>query len=123
MRRRSFLIAAGVAGLLCVFGLLWLIRPFSPSEWGPPAPGTVVAESFSSDGEWTARVAAGTAIGEYVFDVRDRTGGVVASRKISAPVGYHTHRVTLEWQPETNTVVAVIDHDFGENNLRFTLGP
>jgi hypothetical protein len=122
--RRFITIAVATLALLGALAIVWLDRSFSFFKWDPPAPGTVVAESESPDRNVAATVRATTPGGHYVFELRTRqTGQVIATRDIAAPVGYHPHIVTLEWDSKGKRAVAIIDHDFGDNNLRFTIGP
>jgi hypothetical protein len=122
--RRFIAIAVASLALLGALAFLWLDRSFSFFQWDPPAPGTVVAESESPDRNMAATVRAATPGGHYLFELRARqTGQVVATREIVAPLGYHPHIVTLEWDSAGKRAVAIIDHDFGDDNLRFALGP
>jgi hypothetical protein len=122
--RRFITIAVATLALLGALAFVWLDRSFSFFKWDPPRPGTVVAESESPNRNVAATVRAATPGGHYVFELRTRqTGQVIATRDIAAPVGYHPHIVTLEWDSEGKRAVAIIDHDFGDNNLRFALGP
>ena len=110
--------------VLGALAFLWFDRSLSFFKWDPPAPGTVVAESESPDRHVAATVRAATPAGHYVFELRRRqTGQVIATREIAAPVGYHAHIVTLAWDSGGKRAVAIIDYDFGDNNLRFALGP
>ena len=123
--RRPFLIgAAAVALLLAGLAFFWL-RGDSPwFAWDPPAPGTIVVESAAPDSAFIATVRAADSIGHYVFELRKRgSDAAVARQEIAAPVGYHPQRVTVEWEVSGHRAVAVIDHDFGDNPLRFSLVP
>lgn len=120
---RAILIGVAVLALLAAPAFLRFQGSLTFLEWDPPAPGTLLAEATSPDGSLAARVHAASTIGRYVFELRRLgSGEIVASREIKAPVGYHAHRITLEWESTGKRVVAVIDHDFGNNNLRFPLG-
>ena len=122
--RRFITIAVATFVILAALAFVWLDRSFSFFKWDPAAPGTVVAESESPDRNVAATVRAATPGGHYVFELRTRqTDQVIATREIAAPVGYHPHIVTLQWDSGGKRAVAIIDHDFGDNNLRFALGP
>ena len=125
MIRRPFLVGtAGVAVLIAGLAFFWPRRDSLAATWDPPAPGTVVAESSAPDSALIATVRAADSIGHYVFELRKPGSDTpVASREIAAPVGYHPQRVTVEWEASGQRAVAVIDHDFGDNPLRFSLIP
>jgi|SRR5882762_10365207 len=123
--RRPLLIgAAGLALLLAGLAVLWLRGDSRWFDWDPPAPGTIVAQSATPDSAFVATVRAADSIGHYTFEIRKRgSDAAVARREIVAPVGYHPQRVTVEWEANGHRAVAVIDHDFGDNPLRFSLVP
>ena len=115
--------SAAALALLLAAGLWWFPR-FNFFVWDAPPPGTLVAEKVAPDSGLVARVRAGPAKGEYLFELRRTDGGeVVASETITAPVGYHEHRITLRWVTGRARAIATIDHDFGEGNSEFSLAP
>ena len=106
-----------------IFASVMVLSSCSDSLWEPPLPGSVMAERLSPDNSHLARVIATKTMGIYIFEVQDvRTGDVLTQRTISAPVGYHTHLVTLAWLEDGRLVTATIDHDFGGDNRVFELG-
>jgi hypothetical protein len=116
-------VAAGALALLLAVGLWWSSR-LDFFAWDAPRPGSIVAETMAPDSGLVATVKAGLTKGEYLFELRRTDGGeLVASERISAPVGYHPHRITLRWLAGGARVVATIDHDFGDGNLEFPLAP
>ncbi len=123
VNQRVIKTAVAALALLAALAFVWLERSFSFFKWDPPSLGTVVAESESQDHNLAASVRTATPIGHYVFELRTRqTGQVIATRDIAAPVGYHPHIITLQWDSGGKRAVAIIDHDFGNDNLRFVLG-
>src|SRR6059036_2170974 len=97
--RRAKILGASAAGLalLLAVGYWWFPR-FNFFAWEAPPPGTLVAEKVAPDSGLVARVRAGTRKGQYVFELRRTHGNeLVASETISAPIGYHAHRITLRW--------------------------
>lgn len=116
-------VAAGVLVLLVAVGLWWSSR-LDSFGWDAPPPGSVVAERLAPDSGLVARVRAGTTKGHYVFELRRTQGDeLVASRTISAPVGYHAQLITVRWGEGSARAIAIIDHDFGAGNLEFALAP
>ena len=94
----------------------------SDALWEPPVSGSMMAERNSPDNGLVARVIATKTGGTYTFRVHDvSTGDVLAGRTIQAPVGYHTHIVTLAWREDGKIVTATIDHDFGDDVKVFEL--
>ena len=94
----------------------------SDSLWEPPIPGSVIAKRLSPDNSLLARVIAAKTKGTYIFEVQAfRTGDVLTERTIAAPIGYHTHIVTLAWREDGRFVTATIDHDFGDDNRVFEI--
>ena len=60
--------------------------------------------------------------GTYILEVRDaRKDDILTARTIAAPLGYHSHIVSLIWREDSRIVTVTIDHDFGENNRVFDL--
>ena len=91
-------------------------------SWKPPDPGSVIAELSSPDKSLSARVIATEVQGTYVFEVRSiNKNNILAEQSISAPIGYHEHRVSLTWNRDGQTVLATIDHDFGDGNKVFKI--
>jgi|SRR6266853_2502289 len=114
---------AGALALLVAVGLWWSSH-LNFFAWDAPPPGSIVAETMAPDSGLVATVRAGLIKGEYLFELRRTNGGqLVASETISAPIGYHPHRITLRWLPGEARVIATIDHDFGDGNLEFPLAP
>ena len=110
-RFSTLIIAAAIALIGC-----------SEPLWGPPIPGSVMAERSSPDKSLLARVIAAEAQGTYTLEVRDvQNGDILAERTITAPVGYHAHIVSLKWSEDSRTVTATIDHDFDDDNRMFDL--
>lgn len=90
--------------------------------WEPLPPGTIVMERASTDHKHTAILIAQQEPGSYMFEIRDaRTREPLISRMISAPGGYHTHLITLDWNLDGEYVTATIDYDFGDGNRVFRL--
>jgi hypothetical protein len=119
-RAKIFGASAAVIALLAVS--LWWFPRSSFFAWDAPPPGTLVAERVAPDSGLVARVRAGATKGQYVLELETTTGGeLVASDTITAPVGYHEHRITLRWVTDSARAIATIDHDFGEGNLEFSL--
>jgi hypothetical protein len=108
------LLAAVIALPRLVFGRLDFFK------WDPPAAGSVLAQRRSPDSTLVATVTATPQAGHYMFALT-RDGQVVASREISAPVGYHEHIVRVEWVADGSRAIATIDADFGDNNVRVAL--
>ena|SRR2546425_3691983 len=116
-------VSAGAVALLLAVSLWWFPR-LDFFAWDAPPPGTLVAERLAPDSGLVATVRAGPTKGEYLFELRRTIGGeLVARETISAPVGYHEHRISLRWLAGGARVIATIDHDFGEGNLEFSLAP
>lgn len=87
--------------------------PFGFFKWDPFPPGTVVATSRSPDSTTLATVTAAPEPGHYVFAFM-RDSEVVAKRDVSAPIGYHTHLVRVDWVPDGSRAIMTIDYDFGD---------
>ena len=112
-----------------VFRMLLLIYlvgtfPFGCVDfsWEAPDPGSVMAKRDGPHHNLYARVVATEVQGTYTFEVRRIKGDeILAKRSISAPVGYHPHKVTLSWDQNGRTASALIDYDFGDNNEVFAL--
>lgn len=105
-----------------IFAAATALVSCSGSLWELPAPGSVIAESYSPNKSLLARIIAAEAQGKYTIEVCDvRKGDVIDRRTIVAPVGYHKHIVSLSWGVNGQTVTATIDHDFGEDNRAFDL--
>jgi hypothetical protein len=119
--RRPKAIALATAVVL-LGAAAWDCSRTGPFEWSAPVAGTVVAESTAPGGALRARVKAGEKKGEYLFELVRRRGQVIATKKISAPIGYHEQRVSLRWS-RNDEAIAVIDHDFGDGNVEFSLSP
>ena len=105
-------------------GVALLIAVTGCSDLNPPRSdeGTLVVSSVAPDSSFAANVVALEEQGHYLFELLStRDNSVVASDTIVAPVGYHSHHVSLEWSPVADTVTARIDHDFGEGVLKFEL--
>src|SRR5690349_23670934 len=104
---------------ICVYS--WI--NFNFFAWNALAPGTQIVESVSPDHKLVARVTAGDKKGEYLLEIKQLNGKQgIASKKFSAPIGYHEHLITLRWEKQSKRVVAVIDHDFGDGKLEVPLG-
>jgi len=96
----------------------------SDSIWDPPVPGSILVERSSPDESLLARIIAAEIHGTYTLEVRDtRKGDMRAQRTIAAPVGYHSHIVSVAWSEDGRVVRATIDYDFGDNNRVFDLRP
>lgn len=81
-----------------------------------------MAELSNPEKGLSARVIATKVQGTYIFEVRSiKKDSVLEKKTISAPIGYHEHRVSLTWSNDGQTVTATIDHDFGEGNKVFNL--
>jgi hypothetical protein len=119
-RERTLIIGSVVVVLAVVLGAPLVLNHLDFFAWDPPRQGTIVAERPSPDGVYTARVTAADSAGHYVFTLR-HDGDVVVSREISAPVGYHSQIVRVDWAPDGSRAIATIDHDFGDNNIRVAL--
>ena len=86
-----------------------------------PDPGTIVTTAVAPDEAAEAVLISSKEPGHYHFEIRDpASGGTLARREISAPLGYHDHVVSIQWL-DTRRAEAIIDHDFGDNDLKFTL--
>ena len=91
---------------------------FEPS-W--PNPGTIVAEAVAPDEAVVAQLVSKKERGHYQFEIRDsRSGVTLARRAISSPIGYHEHVISIHWI-DSRCAEAIIDRDFGDNNIQFTL--
>jgi len=110
------LLAGGIAAPKLILGDLELF------SWKPALPGAVLSERMSPDSQLIASVVGGDSAGRYTFSLRStRTGVVIARHQLVAPVGYHAHRVQLEWSRDGSRAIATIDHDFGEKNVQDSL--
>jgi hypothetical protein len=111
---------AGVLiGAVLVFTLPACFNDVFEPAW--PEPGTVVAMASSPDRAAEAVLISNFERGHYHFEIRDSgSGDVLARTAISAPLGYHEHAVSIYWA-DTRRAEMIIDHDFGDNNLRFNL--
>ena len=88
----------------------------------PPLPGAIIAESSSPCKKFLARVIVADTEGTYTLKVRDALkDDILAAKTIAAPVGYHSHILSLTWSEDSRIVTVTIDHDFGENNRVFDL--
>ena len=106
----------------CMLLALMFMLACTTSTWEAPEPGTVMAALTISDRTLTARVVATEIQGAYIFEIREGVKGrVLEERTISVPVGYHPHVVSITWNEGKRTVIATIDHDFGDNNALFIL--
>jgi hypothetical protein len=86
-----------------------------------PNSGTIVAKALAPDQVAEAVLIASKERGRYLFEIRkSESGGTLAQIEIPAPLGYHEHVIYLDW-PESRQVEVTIDHDFGDNNLKFTV--
>ena len=106
--------------LICLAGTF----PFGCVDfsWEAPEPGSVMATRDGPNQNLYARVVATEVQGAYIFEVRRiKSDEMLAKRSISAPVGYHPHKVTLSWDQNGRTALAIIDYDFGDNNEVFEL--
>jgi hypothetical protein len=121
--RARFFTVVGAAILLAGIGYLWIERSFAHIlAWAPPAPGTVMAQDSSPSKDLLAEVISAESAGVYRLQILSLPAhDVLASRRISAPVGYHPQIVSLKWNQ--GQVIATIDHDFGDGNLEFSLAP
>ena len=105
------------AALSCVlFGCAdEMLKPAWP-QWFP-----IVARSLSPDKAAEAVLTTGKERGQYLFEIREfESDNTLARRKISAPLSYHEHIISLQWT-ETHQAEVTIDYDFGDNNLEFVL--
>jgi len=82
---------------------------------------TIVARALAPDQAAEAVLTTTRERGQYWLEIRETESGDTFARiKISAPLGYHEHIVSLHW-PEIRRAEVTIDHDFGDNNLKFIL--
>jgi hypothetical protein len=113
-----FLVASVLVSALALT-LLACFTVTSEPSW--PDPGTIVAVALSPDEAAQAVLISSNERGLYDFEIRDSgSGGTLARTTISAPLGYHEHLVSIHWAG-TRRAEAIIDYDFGDNNLQFTL--
>ena len=99
-----------------------LISGCTDLSWKPPDPGTVIAQLSNLENSLSALVIATKDQGVYIFEVRTiEKQNFIKKKTISAPVGYHEHRIKLKWINDGQTVSATIDHDFGEGNKVFEI--
>ena len=89
------------------------------STW--PQSETIVARSLAPDKAAEAVLTTSKERGLYLFEIREfESDNTLARIKISAPLSYHEHIISLHW-PETHRAEVTIDYDFGDNNLKFEL--
>ena len=87
--------------------------PFGLFKADPFSVGTVVSEKPSPDGKTLATVTAAIEPGHYILAFK-RDNQTIASREVSAPIGYHTHVVSVAWVPDGSRAIVTIDYDFGD---------
>ncbi|NIR59240.1 MAG: hypothetical protein GWO02_06820 [Gammaproteobacteria bacterium] len=125
--KKIFLSAVAFGVIAVAVTTAWLISDivdWDLWDWEAPAPGSIVAQSIAPGKGNVASVIAMHRKGHYRFVLSDtRSGNIIAEKQIFAPIGYHAHIVTLRWGPRASRAIAVIDHDFGKGNLKFTLSP
>ena len=86
-----------------------------------PQSETIAATSLAPDKTAEAVLTTGKERGQYLFEIREfESDNTLARRKISAPLSYHEHIISLHWT-ETHQAEVTIDYDFGDNNLKFVL--
>lgn len=86
-----------------------------------PNPGTTVATAVAPDETSVAMLISKKERGHYQFEIRNTISeDTLARMAISAPIGYHEHVVSIYWI-DNQRAEATIDHDFGDNNIQFTL--
>ena len=109
--------------VLCVVLTSFTVACSDSGGWWDPLPaGTIVLERSSPNFDVSAVVRAREVPGSYALEIRDaHNREALSSRVIAAPVGYHSHLITLDWSRDGKRVIATIDHDFGDDNRVFEL--
>lgn len=91
-------------------------------SWDKPKTGTAVAELLSPDKTLSAKVIATNVEETYRFVIiENKNRTKLAEKSISIPNEYHEPIISLKWSSDGHSVLATIDHDFGENNIVFEL--
>jgi len=82
-------------------------------------PQQVLSSKPSPSGKYVAKILYDKETKNYFFAVEGTDGTqLILDKKFVPPTGYHDPLVNVSWS-DTDTAEIVVDHDFGEGNIKF----